>query len=117
MMKSMCCHHKPLSTHRSTLEASAIERQLVLSWHSLRCANHPFGACALDSWQLSLTMENKYEKGSCSQSRPPKRNGLFRNDEEHVLSKSCGLSRSNGLSRNDEEHVLSPQTSGACLVS
>ena len=24
------------------MEASATERQLVLSWHSLRCANHPF---------------------------------------------------------------------------
>jgi len=36
------------------LESSATERQLVLSWHSLRCANHPFYACALDSWQLSF---------------------------------------------------------------
>jgi len=36
------------------LEASATKRQLVLSWHSLRCANHPFYACALDSWQLSF---------------------------------------------------------------
>jgi hypothetical protein len=36
------------------LEASAIEPQLVLSWHSLGCANHPFYACALDSLQLSF---------------------------------------------------------------
>jgi len=34
------------------MEASTTKRQLVLSWHSLRCANHPFYACALDSLQL-----------------------------------------------------------------
>jgi len=36
------------------MEASATEHQLVLSWHSLRCANHPFYACALNSLQLSF---------------------------------------------------------------
>jgi hypothetical protein len=36
------------------LEASATKRQLVLSWHSLRCANYPFNACALNSLQLSF---------------------------------------------------------------
>jgi hypothetical protein len=49
------------------LEASATERQLVLSWHSLRCANHPFYACAFDSWQLSFKMVNRYvRKGAAA---------------------------------------------------
>jgi len=53
------------------LEASATERQLVLSWHSLRCANHPFYACALDSWQLSSKMGNKYvRKGAAAKVAP-----------------------------------------------
>jgi hypothetical protein len=58
------------------LKASATERQLVLSWHSLRCANHPFYACALDSWQLSFKMGNKYvRKGAAAKVAPPSARG------------------------------------------
>jgi hypothetical protein len=58
------------------LEASATERQLVLSWHSLRCANHPFYACALNSLQLSFKMGNKYvRKGAAAKVAPPSARG------------------------------------------
>ena len=58
------------------MEASATERQLVLSWHSLRCANHPFYACALDSWQLSFKMGIEYvRKGAAAKVAPPSARG------------------------------------------